>query len=168
MDLLAILRRSGGIDALARQIGLPPPEVLAAVETLLPVLIEDLRDYVRRLGEGDSGIAALLTMIEGLGGGHLAAEVMGPGPLLPERGESIQAQFLNQASEQMVSEMAVVSGQQAGVLARIMPLLAMLVCGYIAARAGTDGFEGENAEWLRELLASDEGDQPRTGSGTAG
>jgi hypothetical protein len=170
MDLLATLRRSGGIDALARQIGLPPTTVAAAVEALLPALIGGLRDYAQRLGEGDAGVQAMLAMIDGFGDGNLAAEVMGPGPLTADSGDKIVALFFDSANAKrwLAAEVAAETGQDALMLERIVSPLAMLVCGYITARVGADGAHDDSIDWVRALLKLPKGGAAQAGSGTHG
>jgi hypothetical protein len=170
MDLLATLRRSGGIDALARQIGLPPASVFAGAEALMPGLLGGLRDYAQRMGGGDVGVGAMLAIIDGLGDGNLAVEVMGPGPLAADTGDKVLAQFFGsrEAKQRLASEVAVVSGQQPALLERILPVLAMLVCGYLSARAEADRSEDESLGWLRDLLMLHDPEERRSGSGTNG
>jgi hypothetical protein len=169
MDLLATLRRSGGIDALARQVGSPPRPVSGGVEALLPAVLGGLRDYAQRIG-GDPGVRALLAMIDGLGDGNLAAEVMGPGPLTVEAGDRILAQFFGSpgAKRQLARDVAAESGQDPAMLERILPILTMLVCGYVSARAGADGSEGESTRWLRDLLMLDDPGEQHSNFGTNG
>lgn len=155
MELLATLRRSGGIDALARQVGVVPATVGSAVEVLLPAVLEGLRAYAQRLGGGDAGIAAVLAMIDGLGDGDLAVAVMGPGPLCEEAGNKILAHALgtDDAKQRLAREVAAVSGQEPALLERLLPPLAMLACGYLSARARADQTESESIAWLRGVLA---------------
>jgi hypothetical protein len=161
MDLLATLRRSGGIDALARQIGMPPQPVAAGVEALLPALLGGLRGYAQSMGGGEAGVRAMLAMMDGLGDGNLAAEVMGPGPLAAESGERVLLQLFGsrEAGRQLAHDVAAASGHDAAMLDRILPVLAMLVCGYLSARVGADASE---TEWLRDLLLLDDPDAPRS------
>lgn len=144
MDWLTTLRRSGGINALSRQIGAGPAEVAAGVEALLPALLGGLRKRADLLGRGDAGVHALVDELVELGGGELAAEVMGPGPLKTDPGRVI----LDRAIGPEVARRAVlIEAERNSALLpalgdRILPGLAMLVGGYITARAGGSGAEG--------------------------
>lgn len=117
MDMLTALQRSGGIEAMARQAGLSPSDALSAARKLLPALLAAFRGY-------SAGREALLASIERLGGIGLAAEVMGVEPARQERGRAL------------LDEMALADDAGEGPLA---PLLAMLVGGYVAARAAGQG-----------------------------
>lgn len=164
MDWLAILRRSGGIDALARQVGQPPANVSAGAEVLLPALLDGLRDYAQRHGGPEAGVKALLAMIDGLGDGNLAAAVMGPEALVADAGETIVDQLFGstEPKQRLAHETATTDEREATMLERMLPVLAMLVCGYISARAGTD----QDIEWLLEALGLEDQAPRRKNSGS--
>jgi hypothetical protein len=144
MDWLTTLRRSGGINALSRQLGVSPAEVAAGAEALLPALLDGLRQLADRFGAGDAGVHALVDEITKLGGGQLAADVMAPGPLNTDPGNAI----LDRALGPEVARRAVLieaernSGLDQALGERMLPGLAMLVGGYITARAGGSGAAG--------------------------
>lgn len=164
MDWLTTLRRSGGINALARQIGASPAEIAAGTAALLPALLTGLRQAADRLGRGDAGVRALVDELAALGGGQLAADVMGPGPLKTEPGLAI----LDLAIGPDVARRAVLieaernAGLDRGLGERVLPGLAMLVGGYITARAGGSGAEGSGGlselDALLDSMTSDKND----------
>jgi hypothetical protein len=168
MDWLAILRRSGGIDAVARQVGQSPVNGLAATEALLPTLVDGLRDFAQREGGGDAGIRALLAMIDRLGNGSLAAEVMGPGPLTANAGDTILEQTLPPTTSKvgLASDAAAAGQLDAAMLERMLPVLAMLLCGYISARAGVDDAQGGGISWLQDALGLEDEGQRHRNSGS--
>lgn len=144
MDWVATLRRSGGINALARQIGASPLEATAGVEALLPCLLKGFRE----IGNSAVGLPGLLARLDQLGDGNLAAEVLGPGPLGTQAGEAILGWLLQDkaARDAVIAKAAATSGLDQDVVDRLLPPLAMLVGGYIAARAeaigDANGLEG--------------------------
>jgi hypothetical protein len=164
MDWLTTLRRSGGINALSRQIGVSPAEVAAGAEALLPALLGGLRLLADRLGGGDAGVKALVDELVVLGGGQLAADVMGPGPLRTEPGNAILDRALGPdvARRAVLIEAERNAGLDQALGERVLPGLAMLVGGYITARAGGSGAEGSGGlnglGDLLETLTSDEND----------
>ncbi len=117
MDMLTALQRSGGIEALARQAGVAPPDALAAARQMLPGLLAMLRGF-------GQGRGALFELLERLGGTSLAADVMSVDQVQSDRGQAL------------LSELAGASETGEGPL---RPLLAMLVCGYVAAQAAGHG-----------------------------
>ena len=144
MDWLTTLRRSGGINALSRQLGVSPAEVSAGAEALLPALVAGLRQLADRRGGGDEGVRALVDELVALGGGELAAQVMGPGPLDIDPGNHILALAIGPdvARSAVLTEAARSSALSPAFGERVLPGLAMLVGGYITARAGGSGAEG--------------------------
>ena len=86
MDMLTALQRSGGIEALARQAGLAPPDALSAARELLPALLAAFRGY-------SAGRDALLASLERLGGIGLAADVMAVEPAGFDRGRTLLAEL---------------------------------------------------------------------------
>jgi hypothetical protein len=164
MDWLTTLRRSGGINALSRQIGVSPAEVAVGVEALLPALLGGLRQLADRLDEGDAGVRALVDALMELGGGQLAADVMGPGPLSSDPGNAILDLALGPdvARRAVLIEAERNVGLDQALGERMLPGLAMLVGGYITARAGGSGAEGSGGlnglGDLLETLTPDEND----------
>lgn len=161
MDWLTTLRRSGGINALSRQIGASPADVSAGAEALLTPLLGGLRQRADQLGGGDTGVRALIDELVELGGGELAADVMGPAPLDDVPGDAILAKALGPevARRAVVLEAERVSGLDQDLAERMFPGLAMLVGGYITARAGGSGAAGsagiDNLGTLLDTLTTD-------------
>ena len=77
-NLLDMLRRSGGIEAVSKQLGLAPGVAAQGVEALLPALVGGFAKRGEAAGGGEAGLGALVGVLGGLGGGALAANVLGP------------------------------------------------------------------------------------------
>ncbi len=137
MDLLTTLHRSGGIVALARQLNMEPPASAALAESLLPPLKAALQRCHERLGaEG------LLRILRGLGGVALAAEIMGVEPVDPAKGWAV-LEKLGIDTGDIAAEGDVVTA------ARMLPLLAMLIGGYLS---GVEVYRKDGHAALAELL----------------
>ena len=128
MNWLATLHRSGGVNALARHLCAPTPTVMAGVAALLPPLLDAMRGF-------GGGATALMALIEGQGGGELAARIMRPTLLRAEAGEALRARLFPGGVMAHTSAAARMSGADPALLDRLAPPLAMLVAGYIAAKA---------------------------------
>lgn len=153
MDWLTTLRRSGGINALSRQLGVSPALVAAGAEVLLPAVVSGARHFIDRAGGGEGGAQALVDRLAESGGGQLAADVMGPGPLDTTPGVAIVTLLVGPevARRAVFAEL-----QRAGVDAeqgeRMLSGLAMLVGGYVTALAMGSGAKGSGG--LRSVLDS--------------
>ena len=137
MDWVATLRRSGGLNALARQLSVSPLEASTGAEALLPALLSGFR----AIGDSPAGLQELLAKLDTLGDGNLAVQVMGPDPLRTEAGETILDWMLQDdaARRTVIEDAASASALDTELLERLLPPLAMLVGGYISARAGAEG-----------------------------
>ena len=154
MDIFATLRRSGGIDALARQTGMTPPDAARGVEALLPALIGGFRRTVEIAGGGMPGIARLVAMIDARGGGEMAASVLHPDPLDSTSGEALLGGVLGrkEISRAIAARAGEATGLESSALERVLPVLAMLVGGYLSARAQIDGAQGGGLDALAGAL----------------
>ena len=68
MDIMDMLRSSGGIDALANQLGVPPATATAGAEALLPAILGGFSKRSEAAGGGEAGLGGLIGMLGGLGG----------------------------------------------------------------------------------------------------
>lgn len=142
--MMEMLRRSGGLEALSKQLGVSPAVAAAGSEALLPAIVGGLRNRAETAGGGDAGLDNLVDMLGSLGGGRLAANVLGPEPTDVAKGNSVLAELFGSkdVSRSVAAHAAKASGIDAETLERMLPILAMLIGGYMAARAQTGGAEG--------------------------
>ena len=141
MAILATLRQSGGINALARQLGEPPATVMAATDALLPGLVESFKQY-------SGGMRALLQIIEAAGGSAMAQSIMADKTSDIQPGVMILASVRDGSSDSRDSPIE--TGIDPKLSERLEPLLAMLLGGYLSARAASGGLTELE---LTELLA---------------
>ena len=138
--MLAKLIQSGGMNAISRQLGAPPAEALGAARALLPGLLEGLRRY-------PGGDSALFDLFAEAGSSGFASAIMEQGSVDTAPGEAIIARIGGIA----LPDDDKISGA-AALRLRVAPLLAMLVVGYLAARATATALTSEE---LALLLADD-------------
>lgn len=153
MIWLTALRRSGGVDALARRLNSNPPTIAAGVTVIMPTLLRAIRAFIGDAGGGEAGFAALIAVLDDLGDGELAANVMGPGPLRLDAGTALLAQ-LCPAGVDFAEAAAQADDLDREFLERLATPLAMLVGGYIAAKA----LGGDRAA-IRSLLSPSPNDE---------
>ncbi len=144
MDVLDMLRRSGGINAVANQLGITPATAMAGTEALVPAIIGGFRKSTEASGGGEAGLGALVTMLGGLGGGALAANVLGPDETDVSKGNDVLGRIFGSkdVSRSVAADAAGRTGIDPAILKQMLPLLAMLVGGYFSARAGGSGAQG--------------------------
>lgn len=149
MDMLETLRRTGGIEALARQLDLAHSESMEGVRALLPLVLGGFKRHSLRMGAATTGLAELVTQLNGLGGAHLAAEILSLDKPSPMPGEEVLKTIFGspEASEAVAGAALADSEMDAAPLREMLPLLAMLVGGYFCAR-GEDGVHDHLAELL--------------------
>ena len=119
---------SGGIEALANQLGVPPEQAKRGAEALLPSVLG---------GMGDNS-AALDTHVNALGGAGLAHNVVSSEPTRVDDGNQLLGGIFGSkdVSRQVAGHAAQNSGLDPSLLKRMLPILAMLVAGHLAGRAG--------------------------------
>ena len=60
MDILATLRRSGGIETLSRRLDVAPAEAGACADVLTPMLVAGLRGFADGQAAGDEALEAVV------------------------------------------------------------------------------------------------------------
>ena len=150
MDLLATLRRSGGVSAVAVQLDEAPAQVDQGVEALLPLLVSEMRAEVARLGGGDEGIAALVALFDREGDGSLASRLLAERDVDPAVGYILLDRICREpgSSERLAGKVTDTELDKP-MLARLAALLMMLVGGYMSARSAGTGAAGSGGP--REL-----------------
>jgi len=164
MVMFATLRRSGGIEALARHLLLTPAETIATAENLLPHVLGAYRARYDEAGGGTGGVAAVIDLIRPLGGGHLAIEILTPDPIAPARGQEVLRRLIPspESTNKLIAAARQGSALSVERFEAMLPLLVMLVGGYLTARVESAAESGEDivAEFERLLVRQ----SPKSGS----
>jgi hypothetical protein len=142
MNIAEILLNSGGVDAMARELGVPPAMAKAGAEALLPAILGGFKKQAQAQPTGIEGLGGLLGQ---LGGGGLLDAVLAPEPTPVDRGNDVLGQIFGSkdVSRSVAGHAAEQTGIDSGMLKKMLPILAMLVAGYLAKQSG--GSEGGNA-----------------------
>ncbi len=148
------LRRTGGIHAVASELDQSPSAIAAVFEALLPLVVSALHLHSNAAGGEERGCRAVIDTLERAGGGGLAAEVMTPGPSDPVGGDNLIASLIGDpiARSAVVNAAAAQTGADPALVSQVLPRLAMLVGGYVAARAS----EQPRTSRLDEIVAAGE------------
>ena len=148
MNLSDILRSQGGIDAIAGQLGISPADAERGAAALLPAILHGMGQQTASDdapadgggggGFGGGGLADILTQ---LGGRALTANVIAPEPTEIDKGNTILGQIFGSkdVSRQVAGHAAQTSGLDPALLKQMLPILAMLVGGYLSSRSAQGG-----------------------------
>ncbi len=147
MQLTDLLARSGGIQSIARQLGLDEAQATSAADALLPSILGGMRNQAPQAMARSDGLGGLGDLLGQLGGGSLFDDVVAPQPVDPGRGNDILGQIFGSkdVSRAVASNASTQSGLDASVLRKMLPMLAMLVTGYLAKQRGGDATQASAA-----------------------
>lgn len=165
MNLTDILSQAGGIDSMARDLGIPPALAKQGAEALLPAILGGFK----KQAQGSGGVEGLGGLLGQLGGGGLLDAVLGPQPTPVEAGNDVLGQIFGtkEVSRSVAGDAAAKTGIDAGTLKKMLPILAMLVAGYMAQRGDGTNSGGGLGGVLGNVLggAMGGGAAPAAGSG---
>jgi hypothetical protein len=170
MQLTDMLAQTGGLQAMARELGVSEAQAASGADALLPALLGGFKKQAQSQPTGLEGLGGLLGQ---LGGGGLLDNVLAPQPTDVGRGNDVLGQIFGSqdVSRAVAQNAASQSGLDLSLLKKMLPLLAMLVAGYLAKQrdAGADVPPSAEGGGLGGLLGSLLGGQaPRAGSATPG
>lgn len=174
MDMMDMLRASGGLDAIAGQLGIPPEMAQAGAGALLPAIVGGFQKQSDAAGGGAGGLGSLIGMLGGLGGAGLADNVLGPQETEVAKGNDILGQIFGSkdVSRTVAGHASGQTGIDPEILKKMLPILAMLVGGYLSSRGGAQG-EGQGGggmlgSILGAVLGGGQQAAPAAGGGMLG
>ncbi|MBK9115665.1 MAG: DUF937 domain-containing protein [Betaproteobacteria bacterium] len=135
MQLTDILRQIGGVQAIARELGVSESQAATGAEALLPAILGGFKHQAQAHPAGVDGLGGLLGQP---GGGGLLDEVLAPEPTDPNRGNEVLGQIFGSrdVSRTVAQHASAQSGLDPSMLKKMLPLLAMLVAGFMARQHG--------------------------------
>lgn len=139
MQINDILAQTGGLRSMARELGVNETQAARAAEALAPAILGGFKKQAQSQPTGLEGLGGLLGQ---LGGGGLLDQVLGPQPTDVSRGNDVLGQIFGSkdVSRAVAQNAASQSGLDPSLLKKMLPMLAMLVTGYLAKqRAADDG-----------------------------
>lgn len=141
MSILEILQKSGGIETMARELGVNESVAQAGAAALLPSILGGFKKTTQAQPGGLDGLGGLLGQ---LGGGGLLDSVLGTQPTPVSQGNEILGQIFG--SKEVSRTVAAGAEQQTGIssdlLKKMLPVVAMMVAGYMAKQGGDDSGSG--------------------------
>lgn len=136
-----ILAQAGGIRAVAQQLGISEAEAAKGAAALLPAILGGFQNQAQANPAGAAGLGGLVNQ---MGGPDLLDNVVGPEPTRVESGNNILGTIFGSkdVSRTVAQDAAAKSGVSPELLKKMLPILAMLVTGYLAKQGGAGGAAG--------------------------
>lgn len=133
MNLTDILAQAGGIESMAKDLGIPPAMAKQGAEALLPAILGGFKKQAQ-----SSGIEGLGGLLGQLGGGGLLDSVLGSQPTPVAPGNEVLGEIFGSkdVSRTVAGQAATQTGLDSGLLKKMLPILAMMVAGYMAKQSG--------------------------------
>ena len=149
MQLSDILGQTGGLRSIARELNLGEDDAAKAAEALGPAVLGGFRKQVEGNPLGVNGLSGMLNQF---GGGGLLDSVLSSQPTDTASGNSVLGQIFGSkdVSRAVAQNAASQTGQDPSVLKKMLPMLAMLVAGYMAKKrdAGMAKFSSDGGAGL--------------------
>ncbi len=133
MQLTDILAQMGGLQSVARELGVSESQATAGAAALIPAILGGFKKQAQ-----PTGLEGLAGMLGGLGGGGLLDDVLGPQPTNVARGNDVLGQIFGSpdVSRTVATNASAQTGLDPALLRKMLPMLAMLVAGFMAKQGG--------------------------------
>jgi hypothetical protein len=131
MQISDILARTGGLQPIARELGVTEEQAESGAAALLPAILGGFKKQVQTQS---SGLGGLGDMLGQLGGGGLLDDVLATHPTNVDRGNNVLGQIFGSkdVSRAVAQNASAQSGLNPSLLKKMLPMLAMVVAGYMA------------------------------------
>jgi len=160
MQLSDILNQTGALQSIARELNMGEADVAKAASALSPAVLGGFRKQAESHPQGLAGLGGLLNQF---GGGSLLDSVLSSTPTDTAPGNDVLGQIFGSkdVSRAVAQNAAVQSGQDPSVLKKMLPMLAMLVAGYMSKQRSEGGvkFSADGGAGLGGMLSGMLGDQ---------
>lgn len=166
MQISDLLQQMGGAGTLARELGVDERQARSGAEALLPSILGGFKQQAQASGAG-----GLMDMLGKLGGGGLMDEVLGPQPTNLEHGNQVLGQIFGSkdVSRAVAQSAAGQTGVDPDVLKKMLPMLGMLVAGFMSKQGGAASQPTQDpASALAGMLGGQGAGRPAGRSGAGG
>ena len=163
MNITDILAQAGGLRSMARELGVSENQAATGAEALIPAILGGFKKQAQGAPGGLEGLGGLLNQ---LGGGGLLDNVLSPEPTDVGRGNDVLGEIFGSkdVSRSVAQDAAVRTGLDPALLKKMLPMLAMLVAGFMSRQAGGRSQSGGGlGDMLGGLLGGNAG--PAAGRG---
>jgi hypothetical protein len=141
MQITDILAQMGGLKSMAQELGVSEDQAATGAEALAPAILGGFKKQAQSQPSGLEGLGGLLGQ---LGGGGLLEQVLSPQPTDVSQGDNVLGQIFGSkdVSRTVAQNAASQSGLDPALLKKMLPMVAMLVAGFMAKQQGV-GSEGQ-------------------------
>jgi hypothetical protein len=168
MQVTDILSQTGGLQSIAKELGISESQAASGAAALAPAILGGFKKQAQGRPDGLEGLGGLLNQ---LGGGGLLDDVLASKPTDVSRGNEVLGQIFGSkdVSRAVAQNAAPQSGLDPSVLKKMLPMLAMLVAGFMAKQrsAGAGAQAASGGGGLGGLLGGLLGGQSGRGAGLA-
>ncbi|NDP38287.1 MAG: DUF937 domain-containing protein [Rhodoferax sp.] len=136
MQMADILAQMGGLQSMAHELGVSESQAETGAAALIPAILGGFKKQAQSQPTGLEGLGSLLGQ---LGGGSLLDQVLAPQPTDVVPGNEVLGQIFGSkdVSRAVAQNAAAQSGLDPSLLKKMLPILAMLVAGYMAKQQGS-------------------------------
>ena len=153
MQITDMLAASGGLQAMSRELGISEADAARGAAALAPAILGGFKKQAQAQPTGLDGLGGLLGQ---LGGGSLLDDVVSPQPTNVNRGNDVLGQIFGSkdVSRTVADNASSQSGVDPNVLKKMLPMVAMMIAGYMARQrgGGTAGAPASGGGGLGGLL----------------
>lgn len=138
MQVTDILSQMGGLQQMAKELGVSESQAKTGAAVLLPAILGGFKKQAQAQPTGLEGLGGLLGQ---LGGGSLLDDVLSPEPTNVNKGNDVLGQIFGSkdVSRTVAQNASAKTGLDPALLKKMLPILAMLVAGYMAKQRGGGG-----------------------------
>ena len=149
MQISDILAQMGGVQSVARELGVSPQQAESGAAALLPAILGGFQKQQTQAGAG--GLGGLLGQ---LGGGGLLDNVLSPAPTDVGLGNNVLGQIFGSkdTSRAVAANAATQTGLDPALLRKLLPIIAMMAAGYMAKQHGSNSAQSAPGGGLGGLL----------------
>ena len=168
MNIKEILAQTGGLQAMAKELGISEADATNGAQALAPAI---LGGFKKQAQAQPGGFAGLQDLVGQLGGGGLLDNVLSPQPTDVHRGDDVLGQIFGtkDVSRAVAQDASARTGLDPSLLKKMLPIVAMMITGFMGKQQGNVAAAGAGAGGVGALLGGLLGGGASSGtSGLAG